>query len=101
MLEPPQRPHRGHFLLDVELRHLHSLESFLYHHDLPSGSLSIHVMCPHHTNAIVLLLVDSFTKHTLLVVHDFSIYKIPPCTTLNGYKFGGVSTVAEIAGFGI
>jgi adaptin ear-binding coat-associated protein 1/2 len=27
-------------------------------------------------------------EHRLLVVHEVSVYKIPPCTTSGGYKCG-------------
>ncbi|KAK7406822.1 hypothetical protein VNO78_08455 [Psophocarpus tetragonolobus] len=63
---------KGRFLSYAYLWHLRSLESFFYICDLPSGSLLVCVMNPHHTNIIVLLIADSFIEHMLLVVRELA-----------------------------
>ncbi|RDX79779.1 hypothetical protein CR513_39761, partial [Mucuna pruriens] len=56
----------GRFLSDDELRRLASLESFLYCHELRSGSLSVRVMRPHEMDPTVGLLAESFAESMLL-----------------------------------
>ncbi|KAK7393620.1 hypothetical protein VNO78_22178 [Psophocarpus tetragonolobus] len=75
----------------MDLWCLCSLESFLYYRHLSLGSLSVCMMHPHHTDTIVPFLVDSFTKHTFLVVRELSVYKILPHITFSDYKFGDKS----------
>ncbi|XP_027360705.1 uncharacterized protein LOC113868911 [Abrus precatorius] len=62
----PDPFYTGRFLTDNEHRNLNFLETFLYSHQLQSGSMWVRVMRPHEIDLTVRLLADSFAESMLL-----------------------------------